>query len=241
MGVSVSGTIDQKTYLKNLGGLQPPYPPLWIRLWPNTRRCTSNYGNRCFAACTAVLPTLRFSRKFGLVFLSSCGLFQDLRVACFIWNLLVFYKFAFCKFLFFQISWHFWSFNLLLRAIWACFCENLLILDLFLLICLIPAFLFNFPADSFFCWIFLQTHVGLVFRLNYLFWAFVSNYLPVFAKQPGTTDVQWLFHADILTGNVARQWLLIAVSHVGLYRGWPTCLQMESTRKFLTNSRSTGR
>jgi len=31
----------------------------------------------------AVLPTLRFSREFGLVFLWSCGFFEDLRVACF--------------------------------------------------------------------------------------------------------------------------------------------------------------
>jgi len=76
-------------------------------------------------------------------FLSSCGFFEDLRVACFwacfIWNLLVFYKFVFCRLLFFQILWHFCSFNLLLRAIWACFCENFLILGLFLLMCLIPA------------------------------------------------------------------------------------------------------
>jgi len=28
---------------------------------------------------------------------------------------------------------------------------------------------------------------------------------------------------------------------VGLYRGWPTSLRLGSTRKFLTNSRSTGR
>jgi len=32
MDVSVSETIDQKMYLKNLGGLQPLSPP-WIRLW----------------------------------------------------------------------------------------------------------------------------------------------------------------------------------------------------------------
>jgi len=31
----------------------------------------------------AVLPTLWFSREFGLSFLWSCGFFQDLRVACF--------------------------------------------------------------------------------------------------------------------------------------------------------------
>jgi len=48
----------------------------WLRnnnLATNTRRCTSNYGNRRFAACTAVLPTLRFSREFGLVFCQVAG------------------------------------------------------------------------------------------------------------------------------------------------------------------------
>jgi len=32
MDISVSGTIDQKRIWKNLGGVQPPYPPR-IRLW----------------------------------------------------------------------------------------------------------------------------------------------------------------------------------------------------------------
>jgi len=150
-------------------------------LAPNPRRCPSNYGNRRFAACTAVLPTSRFSREFGLVvcqvagFLNTCKL---LVIGLVLFEICLFFsKFVFWRLLFFQILWHFWSFNLLLRAIWACFCENLLILGLFLLMCLIPAFIFNLSADLCFCWIFLPSPCWACFRLNYLFWAFVSNCL----------------------------------------------------------------
>ena len=117
-----------------------------------------------------VLPTLRFSREFGLIFLWSCGFFGDLRIACFWacfnWNLLVFWacflRISVLRIAFFQILWHFCCFNFLLKAYWACFYENSLILGLFFRLCL-PAFLFNFLADFSFCWIFLPTHVGLVF------------------------------------------------------------------------------
>jgi len=45
----------------------------------------------------------------------------------------------------------------------------------------LPAFLFNFPVDCFLefsC----QTHVGLVFWLNCLFWACFSNLLGLFLQ-----------------------------------------------------------
>jgi len=82
---------------------------------------------------------------------------------------------------FFQILWHFCCFNLLLKAYWACFYKNLLILGLFFRICL-TAFSFKFLADFSFCWIFMPTYVGLVFRLNYLFLACFSNFLACFCK-----------------------------------------------------------
>ena len=104
-----------------------------------------------------VLPILWFSSKFGLVFL----------------------QILFCGLLFFQILWHFCCFNVLLKAYWVCFCENLLILVLFFRICL-HAFLFNFLVNFLFCWIFLPTAVGLVFRLNHLFLAWFSNLLACF-------------------------------------------------------------
>jgi len=122
----------------------------------------------------AVLPTLRVSRKFGLVFLWSCGFFEDLRVACFNWNFLVFWvcflQISVLQIAFFQILWHFCCLNLLLKAYWACFCEDLLILGLFFRICH-PDSLFDFLANFSFCWIFLPKHFGLVFRLNDLFLA----------------------------------------------------------------------
>jgi len=137
----------------------------------------------------AVLPTLWFSHEFGLVFFVELEFFfEDLQLACFWacfnWNLLVF-GLVFCRLLVIQILWHFCSFNLLLKAFWVCFCEILLILGLFFQICHL-AFLFNFLADFWFSWIFLPTHVGLVFRLNYLFLAY-SNSLACFCKEV-TTD-----------------------------------------------------
>jgi len=73
----------------------------------------------------------------------------------------------------------FFILNLLLKAYWACFCENLVILGLFFRIGH-HAFLFNFLADFLFCCIFLPTHVGLVFRSNYLFFACFSYFIGVF-------------------------------------------------------------
>jgi len=134
-----------------------------------------------------MLPALRFSREFGLVFLWSCGLFWRLTGCLFLglcnWNLLVF-GLVFCRFLFFrlllfQIFWHFCCFNLLLKVILTCFCENLLILGLFFRMRL-PAFLCNFPPDFLFCWIFLPDAcwtcflvklpiLGLFFKFTCLF------------------------------------------------------------------------
>jgi len=105
------------------------------------------------------------------------SLFQ-LKFACFLGLFFADFSFADC---FFQILWHFCCFNLLRKAYWACFHENLLILGLFFQICL-PAFLFNFLADFSFCWIFPPTRVGLVFRLNYRFLACFSSLLVCFCK-----------------------------------------------------------
>jgi len=136
-----------------------------------------------------VLPTLRFSREFGLIFLWSCGFFQGLRVACFgacfNWNLLVFWA-CFLQNSVFLIAFSsnfvaIFCFNLLLKAYWACFYEILVILGLFFRICHY-AFLFNLLADISLCCIFLPTHVGFVFPSNYLFLACFSYLLACFCK-----------------------------------------------------------
>jgi len=67
-----------------------------------------------------VLPTLWFSCEFGLVFLWSGVFFDDLRVACF-WACFNLNLLVFCRFVlwiaFLKILWHFFCFNLLLKAI----------------------------------------------------------------------------------------------------------------------------
>jgi len=93
---------------------------------------------------------------FQLIFACSLGLF--------------FADLCFADCFFFQYLWHFCCFNVLLKECWACFYGNLLIFGLFFRIYL-PDFLFKFFADFLFCWISMPTHVGLVFRLNYLFLA----------------------------------------------------------------------
>jgi len=105
---------------------------------------------------------LFFSRVAG--FFKACGLLVLGLVAieiCLFFGL-VFCRFLFCRLLFFQILWQFCCFKLLLKAYWACFYENLLILGLFIWICL-PALLFNFIADFSFCLISMPTHVGWFF------------------------------------------------------------------------------
>ena len=136
-----------------------------------------------------VLPTLGFSPEFGLIFCGVECFSEDLRVtcfsACFNWHFLVFWacflQISVLRMAFHQILWHFCCFSLLLQAHWSCFYENLLILGLFFQTCLF-AFLFNVVADFSFCWIFLPTHVGPVFRWNYLFLACFSNLLACFCK-----------------------------------------------------------
>jgi len=73
-------------------------------------------------------------------FLKTCGLLVLIEICLFFG--LVFCRVLFCRLLFSQFLWHFCRFNLLLKAHWACFCENLLILRLFfafatLILCLI--------------------------------------------------------------------------------------------------------
>ena len=119
---------------------------------------------------------MRFSREIGLVFLWSCVFFKACGLHVFglvvnefcLFFGLVFGRFLFCGLLFFKILWHFCSFNLLLKAYWACFYENFLIWGLFFRIGL-PAFLFNFLADFF---------VLLNFHANGC-WACFSVKLPV--------------------------------------------------------------
>jgi len=149
----------------------------------NLRRCTSSYGGRRLAACESVLPTLRFSRKFGLVFLWICGFFKTCGLLVFGLVLI-----EFCLFfgLFLQISVlriaFFSNFMALLlfeftaKSILGVFLWSLLILGLFFWI-FHPDSLFDFLANFSFCWIFLPTHFRLVFRLNYLFLTYFSNSL----------------------------------------------------------------
>ena len=85
--------------------------------------------------------------------------FEDLRVACF-WACSIeiyllfwawFLHISVLRIAFFQMLWHFCCFKfILLKAYWACFCENLLILGLFFRICH-HDFLFDFLAD--FCFV----------------------------------------------------------------------------------------
>jgi len=80
-----------------------------------------------------VLPTLRLSREFGLVFcggafFKACGLLVPELVLI---EICLFLADLFCGLPFFRILWHFCCFNLLLTAYWACFYENLLIFNLF--------------------------------------------------------------------------------------------------------------
>jgi len=113
------------------------------------------------------------------VFLKTCGLLVFGLVLIEI--CLFFAEFCYTDCFISQIIWHFCRFNLLLKAYWACFCENLLILGLFFRICH-PDFMFDFLADFSFCWIFLPTLFGLVFQLNYLFLACFSNVLACFCE-----------------------------------------------------------
>jgi len=120
-------------------------------------------------------------------FLQSSKFFWRLagmRVACFYWNLLVFwacfFRYLFCGLLFFKFYGTF-CFKLLVKAIWAFLCENTLILGLFFRMCL-PGFYLVFLPIFYFVEFSCQTHVGLVFRLNYLFWACFSNLLAYFCK-----------------------------------------------------------
>ena len=125
-----------------------------------------------------------FPTNLGLFFFVELEFFfEDLQFACFWacfnWNLLVF-GLVFCRLLFIQIYGTF-ALSIYCWRHFGCFCEILLILGLFFQICHL-AFLFNFLADFWFSWIFLPTHVGLVFRLNYLFLAY-SNSLSCFCKE----------------------------------------------------------
>jgi len=127
-----------------------------------------------------VLPTLRFSRKFGLVFLWSCRFF--LRT----YGLLVFglvlieiclffadFCFADC---FFSNFMAILLFESTAKSILGVFLRRFAHFGLVFRICH-PDSLFDFPANFSFCWIFLPTHFGLVFCLNYLFLACFSNFL----------------------------------------------------------------
>jgi len=91
--------------------------------------------NKMWSRRATVLPTLRFSREFGLVFLWSWGFFLEL-AGCFSFGLFqlifaCFLQICVLRIVFFQCLWHFCCFNVQLKAYWVCFYENLLILGLF--------------------------------------------------------------------------------------------------------------
>jgi len=118
----------------------------WLNRWAKrrliikiARKSNLSAYNQDFNLLNAALPTLQFSREFGLVFcgdavfLKTCGLLVCglvLIKICLFFGL-VFCRFLFCGLLFFQILWHFCSFNSLQNEIWECFCVNLDILGLF--------------------------------------------------------------------------------------------------------------
>ena len=129
--------------------------------------------------CATVLLTLRFSRKFGLVFCGVAGFFEDLRVscywACFNWNLLVFCRFL-LLFAFFSNFMALLLFDFTAKSILGVFLWRFAHFGLVFRI-FHPDSLFDFLANFSFCWIFLPMLFKLVFRLNYLFLACFSNLL----------------------------------------------------------------
>jgi len=86
--------------------------------------------NKMWNRSATVLPTLRFYREFGLVFLWSCGFFWRL-AGCFSFGLfllifacflgLFFADLCFADCFLFQYLWHFCCFNVQLKAHWVCF------------------------------------------------------------------------------------------------------------------------
>jgi len=140
------------------------------------------------------------------VFLKTCGLlvFGLVLVEICLFFGLVFCRFQFCRLLFFKFYGTLCCFNLLLKAYWACFYKILVIFGLFFRICL-PAFSFNFVADFSFCWIFMPTPVGLVFRWNYLILACFSNLLACFCK------ITWRHWEALLQHftNTLKRWFVV--------------------------------
>jgi len=151
------------------------------RIWSDSKKSLSEHlwwlgslrFQRASVASLAVFPRIW---AYFFVELRDTFFFEGLWVpcfwACFSLNLLVFLQISVLWIAFFKfyVLWYLCCFNLPLKAYWACFCEHLLILGLVFEICLL-ACLFNFLADFSFCWIVVPTHVGLVFQLNYLFFA----------------------------------------------------------------------
>ena len=164
-----------------------------------------------FTSQTTSVANLSVFPRIRTCFLWSCGFFEDLQVACFWacfnWNFLVFWA-CFLQIsalrivFFFKFLWHFYCCNLLRKAYWACFCENMFILGLFFRICN-HDFLFDFLADFSFGWIFLPTHFGLVFRLNYRFLACFSNLLACFCKMTCITGAQFWKKTTAVATNLS--------------------------------------
>ena len=99
------------------------------------------------ADCWSSVANLAVFPRILACFLWICVFFDDLRVACFDWNLLifglVFLQIYVLQIAFLKILWPFCSFNLLQNEIWVCFCLNLLILGLFFFRICFPVFVFN--------------------------------------------------------------------------------------------------
>jgi len=162
----------------------------------------------------AVFPRIWGCFLWSCVFFKTCvllvlGLFC-LKFAVFL--SFVFYRFVFCGLLFFKFM-ALLKFKFTAKAMWACFSENLLSLGLFLLMCL-PAFLFNFPVDCFCCWLFLPNPCWACFSVKLPILGFFQNTCLFLQSNLASLMyiAQQLLNADILAGNAARQWLLIAES-----------------------------
>ena len=133
----------------------------------------------------SVLPTLRFSREFGLVFFVELRFFLRLAGCLFQLKFTRFFglfvaDFCFSDCFFFKFYGNF-LFQFAPKGMWVCFCKNLVILSVFFRICHHP-FLNNLLADFLFCCISCQCMLGLFLGQITYFWLVFHISLLVFAK-----------------------------------------------------------
>jgi len=135
-----------------------------------------------------VLPTLWFSREFGLVFFEVAGFLKTCGLLVFglvLTEICLFFGLVFADFCFLiAFSSNFMAilcFNFLQKAYCACFCENLVILDLFFRIATLLFYL-NYLLIFLFVAFSCQRMLGLFFGQITCFWFVFHIFLLVFAK-----------------------------------------------------------